>query len=71
LYNIEYLIERSFPLEKNNALLILIPVLFLCLYPLVYRSSTLSDLTKGIVAGLFIGLAVLPLLKLKIASKRR
>jgi hypothetical protein len=56
-------------LKKNAALLTLIPVLFLSTYPLVYRSSTLSDLTKGSVAGLYIGLALVALFTSKSDQK--
>jgi uncharacterized membrane protein len=47
-----------YALKKNIPLLAVIPALFLILFPVVLNSNTLSDFTKGSVAGLFIVLGL-------------
>ncbi|ULO08966.1 hypothetical protein H1230_09435 [Paenibacillus sp. 19GGS1-52] len=56
-------------MQKKLALLFIIPVLFLTVFPSVLRSSTLSNFTKGATAGLFIGLIIISLLVYLLQNK--
>jgi len=50
---------------QKSALIVVLPLaLLLCLSPLIFTSG-ISDLSKGAVVGVFLGLALLALIKSK------
>lgn len=56
-------------MKRKTPFILILPALLLTLLPAVLLSPTLSDLTKGVVIGVFSGLTVLSLVVTVLSAK--